>query len=183
MTPEYFTIGHSNRSGEAFIDLLRRAGVTAVADVRKLPGSRANPQFDADALAAALAQTQIAYEHIAELGGRRGRTPEFATSPNPYWENRSFRNYADYAMTDDFQIGMARLRQLARIRTVAIMCSEAVWWRCHRRFIADYLLASGDQVFHILGPDNVPAATLTPSARLLPDGSLTYPTAEASTEP
>ena len=176
MAPSYFTIGHSNRGLEEFIELLRRSRVGLVADVRKLPGSRLHPQFNSDALAISLAERQIGYEHVAELGGRRGKVQEPVSSPNTFWENRSFRNYADYALGEDFRSGLRRLRQLGAVQPVAIMCSEAVWWRCHRRIIADYLLAGGDAVFHILGPNNVTVATMTALARVTPEGALTYPT-------
>lgn len=175
VTFAYLTIGHSNRSLEEFIDLLQRSSVKLVADVRKLPGSRMYPQFNIDALAGSLADSQIGYEHIAELGGRRGKAIQPGASPNGFWENRSFRNYADYALSDTFRAGMLRLRQLGEVQNLAIMCSEAVWWRCHRRIIADYLLADGDTVFHILGPNNVTQATLTPGARSTPDGAVIYP--------
>ena len=173
----YFTIGHSNRSIAAFIDLLQRSEIGIVADVRRFPGSRACPQFNAEALEAALAGYQIGYAHLAELGGRRGRTPELPDSPNGFWENRSFRNYADYALTAPFRSGLARLEALGETRTVAMMCAEAVWWRCHRRIIADYLLAHGHAVFHILGPEAVTPATRTPAARPAAEGGLIYPAA------
>ncbi|HEV7274902.1 MAG TPA: DUF488 domain-containing protein [Devosiaceae bacterium] len=112
---------------------------------------------------------------ISGPGGRRGKAQQPDASPNAFWENRSFRNYADYALSNTFRAGMLRLRQLGEIQNVAIMCSEAVWWRCHRRIIADYLLAGGDTVFHILGPNSVTQATLTPGARPTPDGAVIYP--------
>lgn len=171
----YFTIGHSNRSLVDFIDLLRRSEVGLVADVRKLPGSRMHPQFNSDALAVSLAERQLGYEHLVELGGRRGKVQVPDYSPNAFWENRSFRNYADYALSDAFRSGMLRLRQLGGVQIVAIMCSEAVWWRCHRRIIADYLLVGGDAVFHILGPNNVNQATMTRQARLTANGAVIYP--------
>lgn len=174
-----FTIGHSDRSTEEFVDLLRASQVRLVVDVRKIPRSRSNPHFAQDALPDALASNQIAYEHAAELGGRRGRAPTPEPSPNGLWENRSFRNYADYALTEPFRIGLDRLRALARERRCAIMCAEAVWWRCHRRIIADYLLAGGAEVLHILGPGQVRPAQLTPGAR--PEGAdaVVYPPAAA----
>ena len=170
-----FTIGHSDRSAEAFVDLLRASQVQMVVDVRKIPRSRSNPQFAQEALPDTLAAHQIGYEHVAELGGRRGRAPAPEPSPNGFWDNRSFRNYADYALTEPFRTGLARLRELARERRCAIMCAEAVWWRCHRRIIADYLLAGGDEVLHILGPGQVNPAQLTPGA--LPEGhdAVLYP--------
>ena len=125
---------------------------------------------------------QIAYEHIAELGGRRAHTQDIASDANAFWENQSFHNYADYAMGGSFRSGFARLRELGAVRRCAVMCAEAVWWRCHRRIIADYLLVAGENVFHILGPKAVSPASLTKGATPMPDGVLTYPaqTAKAS---
>jgi uncharacterized protein (DUF488 family) len=168
------TIGHSTRTIPEFVDLLREANVRLVVDVRTVPRSRTNPQFNRDALPESLAGYQIGYEHVAELGGLRGKQHEVARSPNAYWENKSFRNYADYALSDNFRIGLARLRNLGNNGVAAVMCAEAVWWRCHRRIIADYLLAPGCPVFHILGPGKVEPATLTPGARLSEDG-IVYP--------
>ena len=118
---------------------------------------------------------QIEYEHIPELGGLRGRAQDIAPDVNAFWENQSFHNYADYAMGDVFRCGFARLRELGSVRRCAVMCAETVWWRCHRRIIADYLLVAGERVFHILGPKAVSPASLTKSAALQPDGALTYP--------
>jgi hypothetical protein len=120
----FYTIGHSTRSGTEFIDILD--GVGLVADVRAIPRSRANPQFNSDALAGALREHGIDYVHLAELGGRRGRARSSGSSPNSFWQNQSFRNYADYAMTEAFQHGFARLRSLGRAKPCAIMCSEAL---------------------------------------------------------
>jgi uncharacterized protein (DUF488 family) len=166
----FFTIGHSNRTAEAFVSLLRQAGVDMLVDVRKMPRSRSNPQFNGDVLAAALGERQIGYRHIAALGGLRGRAPAVPISPNTLWRNRSFRNYADYALTDAFREGLAELLRLGQARTCAIMCAEALWWRCHRRIIADYLLNAGADVFHILGPNAVTRAVQTPGALSTPDG-------------
>ena len=174
--PDFHTIGHSTRSISELVELLQSAGVKVLADVRAIPRSRTNPQFNLDALPPALAGSGIAYEHFPELGGRRGRAP--ADSPNDFWENASFRNYADYAGTPAFQAGLERLRMLGRDRCTAIMCAEAVWWRCHRRIIADYLLSEGIPVAHIMGPDKIDPAKLTPGVRSLPGGTLIYPAAE-----
>jgi uncharacterized protein (DUF488 family) len=173
----FFTVGHSNRSLPAFADLLAGCGVELVADVRTVPRSRANPQFNGDALPASLSRFGLRYEHLPELGGLRGRQPASAASPNTLWSNPSFRNYADYALTEPFRRGLERLRRLGRSRC-AIMCAEAVWWRCHRRIIADYLLASGETVFHIMGPGRADPAKLTPGAVLRADGSVVYPAPE-----
>ena len=174
MAYPFYTIGHSTRTIEAFCELLQLAGARCVADVRTVPRSRTNPQFNRDALPGSLALRQIGYEHIAELGGLRGKQKRAEASPNAYWTNESFRNYADYALTEPFRAGLARLRELGRGQPVAIMCAEAVWWRCHRRIIADYLLAEGEAVFHILSADSIRPAQMTPEARRTPEG-LVYP--------
>ena len=172
-------IGHSTRSLEAFAGLLQAVGADAVVDVRKMPRSRANPQFNIEVLSAALAVSQIDYVHIAALGGLRGRSRNLTPSPNTFWQNRSFRNYADYAMTPAFRAGLAELLVLGRRRTCAVMCAEAVWWRCHRRIIADYLLAQGAAVFHVLGPGNVTPAAMTAGVEPTASGLL-YEGGEAS---
>jgi uncharacterized protein (DUF488 family) len=158
-----------------FVDLLESQQVQLVVDVRTIPRSRANPQYNGDVLAEALAQHQVRYERIAALGGLRGRKHDIPPSVNAFWQNQSFHNYADYALTEEFRAGLAQLRVLGHERRSAIMCAEAVWWRCHRRIIADYLLAAGETVFHILGQDRIEPAHLTGAARPAPDMSLTYP--------
>ena len=175
MARAFFTIGHSTRSIPEFVELLRASRIEVVVDVRTVPRSRTNPQFNRDVLPGSLAEFRIGYEHIAELGGLRGKTRSTGASPNPFWHNQSFRNYADYAQTPPFRTGLARLRQLGQEHCCAIMCAEAVWWRCHRRIIADYLMADGETVFHILGPAHVEAATLTPAACPGPEGTISYP--------
>lgn len=174
----FFTIGHSTRSVAEFVALLRKAEVGVVVDVRTMPRSRANPQFNADTFEDDLAQCQIGYRRIAELGGLRGRQRSVPVSPNTYWQVRSFRNYADYALTEPFRAGLEALRAIGRERRAAIMCAEAVWWRCHRRIIADYLLAGGETVFHILGPRHIEPGTLTPAARLTAEGQILYEASE-----
>ena len=170
-----YTVGHSTRSVEELAELLREAGVDLVVDVRTIPRSRTNPQFNADALPDALAAFHIGYRHIQKLGGLRGRRKGGPPSPNAFWENASFRNYADYAATPDFHEGMAELHDLSRNHVCAIMCAEAVWWRCHRRIITDYLLAGGTEVFHIMGPGKIEQANMNAAAVQQPDGTLTYP--------
>jgi uncharacterized protein (DUF488 family) len=170
----FYSIGHSTRAIEDFLQLLEASAVTLVADVRKIPMSRTNPQYNRDVLPQSLATRGISYEHLAELGGRRPRQHDVAASLNAYWQEAGFHNYADYALGGDFKAGLTRLRALGQAQTCAIMCSEAVWWRCHRRIITDYLLAAGDEVLHILGPKHVEPATMTPAARAGPD-TLTYP--------
>jgi len=174
MTLRFFTIGHSARSFE-FVNMLRPQEVTVVVDVRNIPRSLTNPQYNAARFANALSEFEIGYEHITELGGYRGRRRDIPTNMNAFWENRSFHNCADYAMSDEFRSGLARLRKLGHETTSAIMCAEAVWWRCHRRIIADYLITAGDTVFHILGTHQVVPASLTREAVPLPDGTLSYP--------
>ena len=152
--------------------MLRAAGARFVADVRTMPRSRTNPQFNTDVLPAALAQADIGYEHIAPLGGLRSRRRDVDPQVNGFWENKSFHNYADYAMGDAFHAGLEHLRDGET--PCAIMCAEALWWRCHLRIIADYLLAAGEEVRHIMADGKVTAARLTPAAR--PEGRvLVYP--------
>lgn len=171
----FFTIGHSTRTLEEFTGLLNEARIELLADVRSLPGSRAFPQFNLENLSVSLPEAGIEYTHLTKLGGRRGPTKEIAPDVNGFWENKSFRKYADYALTDAFEEGFAELIALGRKKRTAIMCSEAVWWRCHRRIITDYLLARGETVFHIMGPRKVDAATLTPGAIVRADGKVVYP--------
>lgn len=175
MTPSFFTIGHSNRGIDAFIALLRDADVRLVADIRKLPGSRANPQFDRDRLSASLAAQGIGYEHIAALGGLRGKTSKIPPETNAYWTNASFHRYADYALSGEFRDGLQRLVDAGRERTTAMMCAEAVWWRCHRRIVADHLLARGERVFHILGEGRIEPARMTAGAVPQTDATILYP--------
>jgi uncharacterized protein (DUF488 family) len=174
-TNTFFTIGHSTRTFVEFVDLLRESGVGLVIDVRSMPRSRTNPQFNQETLSVSLAACQIGYGHISELGGLRGQSRGAAPSPNPYWRVRSFRNYADYALTASFAGGLARLRECGADRRCVVMCAETVWWRCHRRIIADYLLAAGEQVMHILGKSHVDGASLTPGAVVRNDGTVVYP--------
>ena len=175
MAHAFFTIGHSTRPIDEFIELLVAAQIGCVVDVRTIPRSRTNPQYNREMLPASLSEFQISYEHVVELGGRRPRQPQVPAGVNDFWENQSFHNYADYALGDGFRCGLERLRELGQVQRCAVMCAEAVWWRCHRRIIADYLLAAGEDVFHILGPGKVVSASLTPAARPRPDHTLTYP--------
>ena len=174
MAHPFFTIGHSTRSVEEFVDLLKGAQVGCVVDVRTVPRSRTNPQYNRDVLPETLARLQIGYEHLAALGGLRGKTQDVAPEVNAFWQNQSFHNYADYALAPPFHDGLARLRALGHQRRCAIMCAEAVWWRCHRRIIADYLIAAGETVFHILGKDRIEPARITDAAKPRPGGSLIY---------
>ncbi len=175
MTEPFFTIGHSTLPIEEFVHALRSSGISRVVDVRTVPRSRRNPQYDRDALPGSLAAFGIGYEHLAALGGLRGRNPDVPPDVNAFWRNESFHNYADHAMGETFRAGLARLLELGRERRSAVMCAEAVWWRCHRRIIADYLLASGESVLHIMGAAVEPAR-LTEAVRRTSSGALAYPT-------
>lgn len=175
MARTFFTIGHSTRRLAAFIALLEAARVELVVDVRTVPRSRTNPQYNRDVLPDALAQHRIGYRHIAALGGLRGKAHDVAPAVNGYWTNDSFHNYADYALGAAFRAGFEELRALGHRKTSAIMCAEAVWWRCHRRIIADYLIAAGETVCHILGKDHIEPARLTSAARCDASGAVRYP--------
>jgi len=177
VTHPFFTIGHSDHGLGNFIALLADAGVQRVVDVRKLPGSRAHPQFDGDRLRAALATHGIDYGHAAALGGLRGASKAVPAEVNGFWTNRSFHNYADYALSAAFRDAIARLVEAGHAQACATMCAEALWWRCHRRIIADYLLARGERVSHILGEGRIEPARMTPGAVPQPDGTIVYPAA------
>ncbi|MCX7512582.1 DUF488 family protein [Frateuria sp. STR12] len=170
-----FGIGHSTHPLGTFVELLQGHAIECVVDVRRLPGSRRFPQYDGPALAASLEPLGIDYLHMPPLGGRRGRSlPAGAPSPNGFWENASFRRYADYAMSEDFHDGFAQLLELASQRRCTLMCAEVLWWRCHRRIIADYLLAAGRTVCHIKGDGRAEPARMTPAAQREGD-HLVYP--------
>jgi uncharacterized protein (DUF488 family) len=175
MAHPFHTIGHSTRTIEDFVALLRDAEVALVVDVRTVPRSRTNPQYNRETLPQSLAAFGIGYEHIAALGGLRGRTRDVAPDVNGFWENDSFHHYADHALGEDFRRGLARLRELGHAQRCAIMCAEAVWWRCHRRIISDYLLAAGETVLHIMGPGKIEPAHMTEAAQRDPSGHLVYP--------
>ncbi len=178
MTQPFFTIGHSTRAIEEFVDLLRSADVRLVVDVRTVPRSARNPQYNAESLPAELAPFGLDYTHIPALGGLRGRIRAVSPDVNAAWRNASFHNYADYAMGEAFRAGLDTLRALGRERRCAIMCAEAVWWRCHRRIITDYLIAAGETVFHILGKGHIEPARMSEDARPGPHGALVYPAAQ-----
>jgi uncharacterized protein (DUF488 family) len=169
-----YTIGHSTRSIAEFVEILRTGAVRLVIDVRTVPRSRTNPQYNADVLDDELAPFQIGYERIAGLGGLRSRARDVPPDLNAYWTNQSFHNYADYALSQAFGEALGELIAVASDQPTAIMCSEAVWWRCHRRIIADYLLARSIPVFHLMGAGRVEPARLTPGAEER-DGKLVYP--------
>jgi uncharacterized protein (DUF488 family) len=175
MNNVFFTVGHATRPLESFVHLLKHAGVQIVVDVRTVPRSRTNPQFDHDVLPRSLGSFSIEYQHMPELGGLRGKQKDVPLAANAYWENQSFHNYADYAMGAEFRSGLRKLRKLGSAKACAVMCAETLWWRCHRRIIADYLIAAGDAVFHILGPGNIAQARITEAATPGRGGVLTYP--------
>jgi uncharacterized protein (DUF488 family) len=174
----FYTIGHSNRTTEEFLHLLRQVPVDLLVDVRTIPKSRHNPQFNLDEFARSLQDASIAYRRIPELGGLRSARKGEGASRNGFWENQSFRNYADYSATSAFKTGLEELRTLGRSHVCAIMCAEAVWWRCHRRIIADYLIAAGETVVHIMGDGKLEPAHLTEAAMVGADGVITYPAAQ-----
>ena len=163
--PPLYTIGHSTRSIAEFVELLGVGQVSMVVDVRSIPRSRTNPQYNLDRLPAALAERQIGHTYLAALGGLRKRSREVAPEVNGFWENQSFHNYADYALSAEFETGLARLLEISAEGRCAIMCAEAVWWRCHRRIIADYLLLRGRRVLHLLASARAEPAKMTAAAR------------------
>ncbi|MEO7363164.1 MAG: DUF488 domain-containing protein [Gemmatimonadaceae bacterium] len=173
-----FTIGHSTRTVAELVVLLQQAHVKLLVDVRSIPRSRAMPQFSIDALPDALGAEGIAYRHLPALGGRRHHPKGTPPSTNTLWRVMAFRHYADYAETAPFRAGLDELLALAAVTRAAIMCAEAVWWRCHRRIIADYLLARGVAVGHIMGIGKITPAVLTPGALLQADRSVKYPSSE-----
>ncbi|HEV7221347.1 MAG TPA: DUF488 domain-containing protein [Pirellulales bacterium] len=172
MPREIWTIGHSNRSFDEFVELLHGESIQQLADVRRFPGSRAHPHFNLDALEAGLAQARIGYRHFGPLGGRRSQRP--ADSPNGGWRVDSFNRYADYMATREFAAALEDLIAFADERRTAIMCSEAVPWRCHRRLIADALIVRGWQVFDIIHRGAAKPHAMTPFARV-DHGRITYP--------
>jgi len=170
MEVQIWTIGHSTRPIEEFIALLRAAKLDVLIDVRSFTGSRRYPQFNKENLREAVPAAGVDYLHMPELGGRRKTRPD---SHNLAWRNESFRGYADYMETATFREGIERLLQIAQERRVAIMCSEAVWWRCHRSLIADYLKAKGVTVRHILSETKTEEHPFTGAARIV-DARLNY---------
>lgn len=175
----FCTIGHSNRDLGAFVDILWQAEVKTVADVRRFPRSRSNPAFNVDTLPDALARHQIGYCQFPDLGGRRKVQQDVPDTVNALWRNRSFHNYADYALSASFDRALRDLVDLGQRGLVTIMCSEAVWWRCHRRIITDYLLLRGFEVTHLMGAGRNESARLTSGAEPGPDDKLVYPASGA----
>jgi uncharacterized protein (DUF488 family) len=165
-----YTIGHSTRPIEEFVLMLAAFDVRVVADIRRFPGSKRHPQFNQEELRKSLEQAEIKYIHFPELGGRRNPIPD---SHNTAWRNKAFMGYADYMETGEFKLGIERLEQVAKENITAFMCSEAVWWRCHRSLVSDYLKIRGWDVWHIM---DVGKATEHPysSAAQVKQGNLFY---------
>lgn len=165
-----WTVGHSTRSIEEFLDILRSAAITRLIDVRRYPASRRYPHFNAQPLADALAAASIGYLSMPELGGRRRPRPD---SRNTAWRNESFRGYADYMETGEFRQAIEQVVVLAQSDRVALVCSEAVWWRCHRGLIADYLQVRDYPVIHLLSASSHEDHPYTSASRIV-DGRLSY---------
>ncbi len=173
-----YTIGHSTRTFEQFLAMLQAHNIQMVVDVRTIPKSKRNPQFGQDVLSTALKEAGLAYIHLAKLGGLRHTTKD---SPNTGWQNTSFRGYADYMATPAFQEGLAELKALAEKKRVAILCAEAVPWRCHRSLVADALTMQGWQVLHIRSRKTARPHKLTAFLQVI-DGKITYPAQEETQE-
>jgi uncharacterized protein (DUF488 family) len=171
MISRIWTIGHSTRTIDTFVSLLEANGIKLLADVRSLPGSKRYPQFNREMLAKSLTDHGIRYEHFPELGGRRKAKND---SRNTAWRNASFRGYADHMETEEFRGGIERLLDLAnKFGPTAIMCAEAVWWRCHRALISDHLKTHGVEVVHIVDANKTELHPFTSAARIV-DGALSY---------
>lgn len=171
-TPEniLYTIGHSTHPIDEFIEMLKHFGIKMLVDIRRFPGSRKYPQFNKDSLVQSLEQAEIGYRHIEQLGGRRKSHPD---SLNINWHNESFRAYADYMEDEAFKEGIKELESYAHAQLTAFMCSEALWWRCHRSMVADYLKAKGWEVIHIFSGNKTEIHPYTSPARII-NGELSY---------
>jgi uncharacterized protein (DUF488 family) len=165
-----WTIGHSTRSLEELVAMLHSFNIQLIADIRSFPGSRKFPQYNKEALEISLPQNSIQYVHIKDLGGRRKANPD---SKNTGWRHIAFRSYADYMETDAFKDGIKELEIIALKKRTAYMCSEAVWWRCHRSLVSDYLKLNGWKVMHIMGIDKATEHPYTAPARIV-NGELNY---------
>jgi uncharacterized protein (DUF488 family) len=170
MPTAIWTIGHSTRPIDEFLSLLTGSGIEAIADVRSFPGSRRHPQYGKEALAATLAAHEVDYHWLPSLGGRRKPS---ADSPNTGWRNPSFRGYADYMSGPEFAQGLSQLLEMSKQSRTAIMCSEAVWWRCHRSLLADALCVRGIEVVHLLDAKHKVKHPMTSPARVV-GGMLSY---------
>lgn len=173
--PKIWTIGHSTRTADEFVELLRAHGIIGLADIRTIPRSRRHPHFGRQALEARLKDEAIEYRHFAALGGLRKPRPD---SPNGAWRNDAFRGYADHMMSPEFAAAIDALLAFGELRTVAVMCAEAVWWQCHRMLLSDALVARGVEVQHIMsqrGKSAVQPHRLTPFAQIRSDQHVWYP--------
>ena len=172
MSPSIVTVGHSNHPLDRFLALLDQHEVEALVDIRRFPGSRKHPHFNRDNLAVALPKSGVEYRWLEALGGRRHKQRD--ESPNLGLENKSFRNYADYMLTDEFREGVEELLNIARKKRTAIVCAEGLFWRCHRRLVSDYLVANGVTVQHMMPSGDLRPHKLTPAA-VIENGRVTYP--------
>ena len=165
-----WTIGHSTRTFEELVEMLQSFQIKTVVDIRSYPGSRRYPYFNKEALEISLPENNIQYFHLKKLGGRRKTNPD---SKNTVWRHAAFRGYADYMETDEFKEGIEELQKIAVQHRSAYMCSEAVWWRCHRSMVSDYLKAKGWRVMHIMGVAKAEEHPYTAPAKII-NGALTY---------
>ncbi|MGL0788825.1 DUF488 domain-containing protein [Xanthomonas translucens] len=179
----FFSVGHSTRPLQAFLDILHGAQVAQLADVRAFPWSRRFPQFDGRALARSLAAAGIGYRHFRALGGRRGKQPGIDPQRNGHWHSAGFHHYADYALGADFGAALAELRALGSVGACAVMCAEADWRQCHRQIVCDHLLHHGHPVIHLIDGKRREPAVLNPAARSDAHGQLVYPADVASAGP
>lgn len=180
MVAQFVTIGHSNRNLDEFLDMLCGAQVKLLVDVRTFPRSRANPVFNIDQLPINLAKVQIGYRHCSALGGRRPKQLGIDQKINGLWRVQSFHNYSDYAFCDQFGAAFEELLHLGSSQRVALMCAEAVWWRCHRRIITDYLLLNGQAVDHLMTPGKIDRAMQTPGCQKTGEGKVIYPAKQST---
>jgi uncharacterized protein (DUF488 family) len=182
MMPNFTTIGHSTRDIADFLAILSAAQVSLLIDVRSFPSSRAYPAYNRLPLAQSLEAVQIAYRHCSALGGRRGRQPHIDPQRNGLWRLPSFHNYADYALGPEFAAALGEIEAIGAHQRLTLMCAEAVWWRCHRRIITDYLLAHGHVVVHLLGLGQSQVGELTSGAWIIGD-KVVYPATNADDHP
>jgi uncharacterized protein (DUF488 family) len=173
-----YTIGHSTLPVTELVRVLQSYEIKLVVDIRTVPRSRTNPQYNRNSLPQDIARNGLSYCHLAKLGGLRARSKETSQTSgcnNAGWKNQSFRNYADYALTEPFQQGLEELLKLASVTRAVIMCAEAVWWRCHRRIVGDYLLQREVVVLDLMPPAPPKPHQLTPFAQPQADGTICYP--------
>lgn len=176
-----YTIGHSNHTLHAMCEILHAYQISRLVDIRRFPRSRTHPQFNGDVFAESLRSEGIGYTYFEELGGRRGKAEQGNEAVNAGWRVSAFHNYADYAETDAFARSMQTLLKLAATEPCAIMCAEALWWRCHRRIVTDHVLAHGVPVIHLFTATKAEPATLTPFARVDANARVTYPAPDSAT--